>query len=302
MRCLNTYFDKKNNREFNCGHCMPCRINRTTQWTLRILFELSEWDKASFCTFTYDDEHLPLDCSLHYEDLQKFWKLLRRHYPNRKFKYYCCGEYGDKTFRPHYHAIIFGLDSYSKEDRQSVNDLWKYSSNDYFYIGKDHKGILPVCREDIRYVAGYVQKKLYGQKAKEVYGSRVAPFSRCSQGLGLETAKRNIEQFKFLGYTTLHGKRLAIPRYFRDKLNLNQQELITTNLTKEDIDKQGDYLTNKFLEEKGLDMSYFFGKDGKPNELAFRRLENWIQNYLFSIGDCINNQFIQKQTLYRGKI
>lgn len=46
--------------------------------------------------------------SLSKEDLQKFWKRLRKHYKT-KCKYLAAGEYGTQTSRPHYHAIVFGL-------------------------------------------------------------------------------------------------------------------------------------------------------------------------------------------------
>ena len=39
-------------------------------------------------------------------DFQKFIKRLRKDYD---IKYFACGEYGDKTLRPHFHAILFGV-------------------------------------------------------------------------------------------------------------------------------------------------------------------------------------------------
>lgn len=301
MRCVNTYYDKKTGREFNCGKCMPCRINYTTKWTLRLLLELSEWDTATFLTLTYDDEHLPADYGLHYEDVQKFWKLLRRRCPERNFKYYCCGEYGDTTQRPHYHAIVYGLDSYSEDDRKLVNELWKHSSNEYFYLSKDHKGMLPVCREDIQYVAGYVRKKLNGELAEKTYQGRSPPFSRCSHGIGLEKAKKEKEKLAFLGYTTLHGKRVGIPKYLRDKLGIVQTDLINKHLSKEEVQNQGEKLFEMYCKEKNLSKEDFFNS-GHPNEYLFRRFENWVEDYLFKIGDVVNRQFIAKNNLRGSKI
>lgn len=46
--------------------------------------------------------------TLRKRDFQLFMKVLRRR-TGQKVRYFAAGEYGDKTFRPHYHAIIFGL-------------------------------------------------------------------------------------------------------------------------------------------------------------------------------------------------
>ena len=44
-------------------------------------------------------------------DLQKFFKRLRKHIsyalPSLLIKYFACGEYGSRTFRPHFHAVVF---------------------------------------------------------------------------------------------------------------------------------------------------------------------------------------------------
>lgn len=51
---------------------MPCRINKTQAWVLRLELEKSNCDKSAFVTLTYDDEHLPGDCSLHKEMYSSF--------------------------------------------------------------------------------------------------------------------------------------------------------------------------------------------------------------------------------------
>lgn len=53
------------------------------------------------------------DNKLHYarfSDAQKFLKRLRKHlnkFYNEKIRYYIVSEYGPRTYRPHYHAVIF---------------------------------------------------------------------------------------------------------------------------------------------------------------------------------------------------
>ena len=47
--------------------------------------------------------------SLNHADFQKFMKRLRKHAGNN-IRYYMGGEYGPTTWRPHFHACIFGHD------------------------------------------------------------------------------------------------------------------------------------------------------------------------------------------------
>lgn len=96
--------------------------------------ELEALDYANvwFVTLTYDDEHLPLSPSglptLRYSDVQKFLKRLRTN-SGQKFRYFAASEYGDRTQRPHYHLIIYGLD---------IPDLRSYNVNmkGMYYVSK----------------------------------------------------------------------------------------------------------------------------------------------------------------------
>ncbi|AXL14883.1 replication initiator protein [Microviridae sp.] len=90
-----------------CGRCMPCRINTKRMWTGRIIGESVAYkNNSTFLTMTYDEEHKPKDNSLSFRDLQGYLKRLRSGSLG-ELRYFAVGEYGDKTARPHYHAIIF---------------------------------------------------------------------------------------------------------------------------------------------------------------------------------------------------
>lgn len=190
--------------------------------------ELGYWNKSVFLTLTYDDEHLPKDHSLHKEDLQKFFKRLRKNY-GEKIKYFACGEYGEKvkTFfdidgngnalgRPHYHAIIFGIgnDSYSKN---VIKASWKKCNWNMF---QDKNVFGSVTFDSCRYVSDYIFKKYDNQKALSEYGSRQVPFKIGSNGLGLQFVKDNQKNLKKFGYTTFKGVKVSLPRYYRLKLGI----------------------------------------------------------------------------------
>lgn len=78
-----------------CGKCKGCKMAHSREWAFRLLCELDTYQgQGIFLTLTYDDLHLPKDLSLHKEDLQNFFKRLRKALPGVKIKYYACGEYG----------------------------------------------------------------------------------------------------------------------------------------------------------------------------------------------------------------
>ena len=60
-----------------CGRCEACRRNKAQEWSIRLLHELKYFDKASFITLTYDDDHLPKNRSLDKNDFQLFFKRFR---------------------------------------------------------------------------------------------------------------------------------------------------------------------------------------------------------------------------------
>lgn len=112
----------------------------------------------SFVTLTYNNDTLPEDLGLNPTHLEHFLKRLRK--KKWPFRYYACGEYGDLTQRPHYHACLFGMDFQDKKllsrnngnslyTSQELNDIWQHG----------HTSIGDVTFESAAYVARYVLKK-----------------------------------------------------------------------------------------------------------------------------------------------
>lgn len=103
-----------------CGKCVGCRSKRKRDWAIRITQEASMHDRNCVVTLTYSDECLPEDGNLCHRDFQLFARSMRK--AGIRFSYFMCGEYGGRFGRPHYHAILFGIDF--SEDRY----FWEYSS------------------------------------------------------------------------------------------------------------------------------------------------------------------------------
>lgn len=149
----------------SCGTCIGCKLDRSKQWAVRCMHEVQTTEAAGrpscFITLTYAPEHLPPNGELRKQDFQKFMKKVRK---KHKCRYYHCGEYGENTGRPHYHAIIFGWDfkpwtkvgvspaGYDYFQSDELTALWK-------------KGLVSVGNvtfESAAYVARYIMKKQYG--------------------------------------------------------------------------------------------------------------------------------------------
>lgn len=300
---------------------MACRINYTTAWKLRLLYELSDWDSAMFVTLTYDEEHVPADFSLHKKDPVGFFKRLRSYLAynsDREIKYYCCGEYGDKKDitrpdkkhgRPHYHAIIFGMSPFDENDRRLIVEAWQHRSEDWQFDrnrGKPNEygigeksAIQNVTPMDIEYVTGYVQKKLSGDLANQNYGGDTPPFAIMSKGLGLNFALKNADRLRTNGFTHINGHKISLPRYYRDKLEIEvDYENIQTPTLQKFEEEQG-YLGRLFEEDMarlGIDISC---TANNLNNNA-RLFERWYDNHRWQLADRVFRDFEQRQKMRLG--
>lgn len=207
-----------------CGRCMACRINKTSEWVARLRMELMDYDHAAYITLTYSDEYLPENGSLDPDALCKFWKRLRKAYPDVKIKYFACGEYGPETFRPHYHAVVFGVDfapwtvlRYQEGKpvftSSRLSDLWSFGDCT----------VDDVNDTSMSYVAGYVRKKLYGYEGNKFYKDLgvIPPFQRSSQHLGERFALEHAADLRGSMFVYVNGKKRPIPRYLIRKIGLD---------------------------------------------------------------------------------
>lgn len=156
--------------ELPCGQCIGCRLERSRQWAMRCMHEAKLHDKNVVVTLTYDDGHLPDDGGLVKRDLQLYMKRLRKEYGDG-IRFYACGEYGEVTRRPHYHAILFNHDFPDKrfyKKSKIGDDLYTSASAERIW----QKGFCvlgSVTFESCAYVARYIVDKMNGPKADDWY-------------------------------------------------------------------------------------------------------------------------------------
>lgn len=231
MQCTQTIRLTKNvNRslypdgmEVPCGRCYHCRVAIRREWSVRMMHELHYHDDATFLTLTYSDEYLPARSSIVKDDLVKFFKRLRRTL-SCKIRYYACGEYGRKTQRPHYHAIIFSLNRH--RDFEHITRAWRYCDWNNSAVVEGSLGLVEA--KSIAYVAGYIEDKLENEQADAYYRElgREAPFRLSSKGLGRSYVDQYSEQIMQRLSLTVNGVEIPLPRYYLKRLGITPDMLI----------------------------------------------------------------------------
>jgi len=223
-----------------CGQCIGCRITRSREWATRICHEASLYDDNCFITLTYNAENLPPDCGLRKKHYQLFMKRLRKAYPDKKIRFFHCGEYGDKNNRPHYHAILFNFnfpDWIYLFDSSSGVPIYSSPILESLW-GKGFVTIGEVTFQSAAYVARYVLKKINGQSADKIdpetglkHYERINSFTgevievipeyctmsrggRTGKGIAHDWIKKYSSDIYPKGYTTINGLKVAPPRYY----------------------------------------------------------------------------------------
>ena len=95
--------------EVPCQKCLECRVQYARTWADRCVLEAKQYKYNYFVTLTYDDYFLPDRNSLEPKDVQLFLKRLRKKFKGIKIRVLYSGEYGDVSWRPHYHLLLFNL-------------------------------------------------------------------------------------------------------------------------------------------------------------------------------------------------
>jgi len=177
-----------------CGKCTGCKADRAMMWSIRAYHEASLHERNSFLTLTYAES----PPTLIKKDLQDFFKRARHHYD---FRYFACGEYGDTTRRPHYHALFFGEDFLG--DSYEVSDTLYSNPHLESLWGHGLVSIAPVNMAVCCYVVGYVNKKIGDEDTFTLMSRR--------PGIGKDWLARYSDDIRRTGTVTIEGKELPVP-------------------------------------------------------------------------------------------
>jgi len=223
-----------------CGRCPPCKIRRVNEWVFRLVKEDEISSSSHFITLTYDTDHVPLSphgfMTLCKTDFQKYMKRLRKlcepHFEELNkgrlkkdritLKYYACGEYGSKTSRPHYHAIVFNC-----PDEAYFFDAWALDGVPFGSV------VVGSCTSDsIAYCMKYIDKDTWREHSsfRHSRDDRQKEFALMSKNLGLSyldnPAVREFHssdlQNNFV--SRYLGNKVAMPRYYRDRILTDEQK------------------------------------------------------------------------------
>ena len=204
------------------------------------------YTENTFLTLTYRDESLPENGSLEKTHVPAYMKRLRSRLARKarregkhpqRLRYYHCGEYGDRTNRPHYHALLFG---YAYPDQE----LYKTTPSGHrlftsYQADKDwthgHVIIGEVSFDSAAYVARYIMKKKTGVLADKYYERvlddsglvvRVEPeYTTQSNGLGKEWWRKFHRDVYPRDYVTIEGRKIKPPRYYDELLKEHDPEM-----------------------------------------------------------------------------
>lgn len=225
-----------------CGKCMACRINRTREWTTRLLHEQCLSSSSYFITLTYDDEHLPRDDndnpSVSKRDIQLFLKRLRKYDYESKIRFFISSEYGPQTQRPHYHGILFNVSDSILIPRDSSSPLFsrcEYGSISFInrkitdIWGNGSVTISPLVRERASYCAKYFINR---KNVDDILTPNFSLMSR-NPGIGSLYAKSiayKVRYYHLNSCLTDKGTYTALPRLYKNKIYTEEErKLLTQN-------------------------------------------------------------------------
>lgn len=225
-----------------CGKCIGCKLAYSKSWAIRCMHEAQMHDQNSFVTLTYDEDHLPADGNLRLEDFQLFMKRLRKRFG--KCRFFHAGEYGGRFGRPHYHAILFGLDFPDKVLKTQRNGYRFFASAELERLWPfGFHSIGDVTVASASYVARYCVKKATDRNIEsftdEVSGLRYWVDSSSGElrrpeyttmsrrpGIGLEWYRKFKSDVYPSDSVVLEGFESKPPRFYDNQLDKEDPDLL----------------------------------------------------------------------------
>ena len=205
---------------YPCGKCLNCRARSRQEWVFRLRMEYKSSNFGLFVTLTYSDEHLPLDgvCK---RDIQLFLKRLRKNFNSQALRYFIVSEYGDHTFRPHYHALLFFNFDRNNDIYDIIEQAWSLGNVQF---GEIEEGSIVYCTK-------YCLK---GSIVPPGQNENFRLLSKMHGGVGssyleFQTDFHDLSSPSLVRY---QGDQAPMPRYFREKMlqKLDEDDRINTRL------------------------------------------------------------------------
>nr|QJI53651.1 MAG: replication-associated protein [Cressdnaviricota sp.] len=186
-----------------------------------------------FLTLTYENPPMSHNnfMTLNKRDVQLYFKRLRKLNPPG-LKYYAVGEYGGKTRRPHYHALVYNA------TLQSLQEAWTLAGTS---LGHIHTGTVEGA--SIGYSLKYISKPTIIPLHRN--DDRVPEFALMSKGLGsgyvnLKTQKWHLLDPENRMYLTLtDGRKVSMPRYYKDRIYTTERQAINYFLAQKELKDDG---------------------------------------------------------------
>lgn len=280
-RTISSRYGKENTFFLPCGKCPSCRKDRAKIWAVRCCLEASQYERNSFITLTYEQNHLPKG-GLCKHDVDKFIKFLRKE-TGQKIRYFYCGEYGETTFRPHYHLILF---NYFPEDA-----TFHYTSENGYPVFKSkflnkiwcYKGFVEVGSltfQSALYCSKYILKQdPDNSKCTKIFvpANKAPVFHRMSlkPGIGADYIKSHLEQLFESDAVYINGESNNLGNYF-NKIALCLDPDKFKFLQDQRIDAANSSIVNDML------------KLGLPNREEYYLYRNKLAQFYF------NNRALKK--------
>lgn len=243
--------------QVKCEQCAGCRLARSRHWATRCMHEGQMHKHNCMITLTYNDQNLNPELNLQYRDWQLFIRRLRKlctaasraeargrfhgpaaHLLGRETRFYMGGEYGPTTGRPHFHAILFGIDFADRTyhaKTKAGEKLYTSPTLDKLW-GKGFASIGNLTFESAAYIARYIMKKRTGDGNKTDYEilnpetgeihTRKKEFNNMSRrpGVGSTWISKYKNDVYPEGKVIIRGHKNNAPRYY-DKQHKKIDEL-----------------------------------------------------------------------------
>lgn len=319
------YFDFKSTGEIKglivevpCGKCTGCRLAYARRWSVRSYHEAWQHDmmrNCAFLTLTFNDDMLykrdnpkSLDKKAFSSWIKRLRTAIYREYGITGVRFFACGEYGGKTYRPHYHVLIYGFNfpdkieiNYKntphidhklyprvfKDGRIVKNYISPFLKKVWSPAGSDSSfgfhTISDVNLYSSCYTARYMLKKCSKDESKLLGREQEFTLTSRMPGIGYDYFVKNYKNIIDLGYIDLgHGFKSDIPRYYLDVLQKIDEPLY--NLYKFDklrflrlscIQKDKDYVSK--MSDANLDV--ISERYKTEEEIFLRNLDKYVRPY-----------------------